>query len=71
MSYTPPEGYEIRSITHSGDLSGSYVKVTPYYQGQPISEGKYPGIYGYGTAIRAAKRAIRIHRKNHVDSRLP
>lgn len=66
--YTPPEGYEIRTIPGPGsDSAGRYARITPYYQGQPISEGRYPGIAGFGPAVRSARKAIRIHSRYSVD----
>lgn len=70
MGKSLPEGYEIRSIDTVGSEDGAYLKVTPYYKGRPISEGKYPGISGYASAVRSAKRAIRIHHKNNIDNQL-
>lgn len=62
-----PPGYEIRSVNELGEPDGKYVKVTPYYKGQPISEGEYPGISGFASATRKALKAIRIHRRWGMD----
>ena len=64
--YTPPEGYEIRTVDNERP-DGEYAKVVPYFHGKPISAGKYLDIYGYRAALRRAKQAIRAHRKNNVD----
>lgn len=64
---TIPEGYEIRTVSETARVDGRFVKVTPYYQGRPISEGEYPGIWGFGHAVRKARKAIRLHRRYGVD----
>ncbi|WP_036959224.1 hypothetical protein [Promicromonospora kroppenstedtii] len=67
--YTPPAGYEIRTIDGTGDAGGRFAKVVPYYLGRPIGEGHYSGIYGYGPAARRARKMIRLHRRYSVDRR--
>lgn len=63
----PLSDYEIRTVNNGAYDDGKYAKITPYYLGKPITEGTYPHIWGYGSAVRKAKRAIRVHRRNHVD----
>lgn len=64
-----PPGYEVRTVNGNNRSDGELVQVVPYYLGQPIAKGRYPSIYGYGGAIRAARKVIRLHHRYNIDSR--
>lgn len=56
--------YEIR--TDDPGFGHSYIKLVPYCNGEPITQGIYLSIYGYRRAVREARKAIRLHRKYGV-----
>lgn len=59
-----PEGYEVRTVSNRHD--GSDIKIVPYFRGKPIGEGR-DSFWGFGSAVRSARRAIRVHYRYNVD----